>query len=54
MWPVRDIIVFLDERLVFDTDFVIENLEVDLVALQSEAVNYGAVGCNTVIVLLGI
>ena len=38
----------------FGADFVIENLEVDLVVLQSEAVNYEVVGCITVLVILGI
>ena len=38
----------------FCADLVIENLEVDLVALQSEVVNYGIVGCNAVLVILGI
>ena len=32
----------------------IDNLEVDLVALRSGAVNYGLVGCNTVLVILGL
>ena len=32
----------------------IDNLEVELVALQSEAANYGVVGCNAVLVILGI
>ena len=38
----------------FGADLVIGNLEVDLVSLQSEAVNYGVVGCNTVLVILDI
>ena len=40
MWLVSDLIVFLDDRIVFDTDLVIDNLEVKLVDLRSEAVNY--------------
>ena len=46
--------VFLDNTLVFCADLVIENLKVDLVALQSEAVYYGVVGFNEILVLLGI
>ena len=38
----------------FGADLVIKNLEVDLVALQSEAVNSGVVGCNDILLLLGI
>ena len=30
------------------------NLEVELVALQSEAVNHGVVGCNAVLVIIGL
>ena len=52
MCLVSDMIVFLSDRLVFCADLVIENLEVDLVALQSDAVNYVVVGCNVVFVLL--
>ena len=51
MYLESDIIVFLGGRLVFGADLVIENLEVDLVALKSEAVNYGVVGCNAFLVL---
>ena len=40
MWMVSDLIVFLDDRIVFSADPVIENLEVELVDLRSEAVNY--------------
>ena len=36
----------------FGADLVIENLEVDLVALQSEAVNYGVLGCNEVLFII--
>ena len=54
MCLVIDIIVLLGDRLVFSADLVIDNLEVDLVALRSEAVNYGVVSCNAVLVLLGI
>ena len=54
MWLVSDIIVFLNDRLVFGADLVVENLEVDLVSLQREAVNYGVVGYNVDLVLLGI
>ena len=38
----------------FGADLVIDNLEVDLVASQSEAEHYGVVGCNAILVLLGI
>ena len=34
--------------------FIIWNLEVELVALKSEAVNYGVLGCNAVLALLVI
>ena len=51
---VSDIIVFLGESLVFGSDLVIENLEVDLVEFQSEVVNYGVVGYNTVLELFGV
>ena len=34
--------------------FFIENMEVDLVALKSEAVNYGVVGYNVVLVIIGL
>ena len=54
LWLVSDFIVFFGDRLVFGADLVVENLEVDLVSLQSEAVNYVVVGCNTVLVILGI
>ena len=54
LWLVSDIIVFLGDRLVFVSDLVIENLEVDLVALHSDAVNYGVVGCNAVLVIIGL
>ena len=40
--------------LVFCADLVINNLEVDLVASRSEAVHYGVVGYNVILVLLGI
>ena len=40
MWMVSDLIVFLDDRIVFSADPVIENFEVELVDLRSEAVNY--------------
>ena len=39
---VSDLPVFLDDTLVLCTDLVIDNLEVDLLALQSEAVHYGS------------
>ena len=51
---VSDIIVFLDDTFVFGTYLIIDNLEVDLVASQIEAVHYGVVGCNVILVLLGI
>ena len=54
MCLVIDIIVLLGDRLVFSTDLVIDNLEVDLVALRSEAMNYGVVGCNVVLAILDI
>ena len=38
----------------FGADFLIENLEVDLVASLSEAVHYGVVCCNMILGLLGI
>ena len=40
MWMVSDIIVFLDDIIVFDAYLVIDKLEVELVDLRSEAVNY--------------
>ena len=40
--------VLLYDMLVFDDYFVIENLEVDLVAFQSEALHYGVVVCNVI------
>ena len=51
---VSDIPVLLDDTLVFISDFVINNLEVDLVALRSEAVHNRVVGCNAILVLIGI
>ena len=51
---VCDIPVFLDDTIVFDTELVINNLEVDLVALQSEAVHDGILGCNEMLVSLVI
>ena len=44
MCLVSDIIVLIVDRLVFGAALVIENLEVDFVALRGEAVNYGVVG----------
>ena len=38
----------------FFADLVINNLEVDLVSLQSEAVHYGVVGCNEILFLHGL
>ena len=49
---VSDLPVFLDYTLVLCTDLVIDNLEVDLLALQSEAVHYGVVGWNVILLLL--
>ena len=40
--------VLLYDMLVFDDYFVIENLEVDLVAFRSEVLHYGVVGCNVI------
>ena len=51
---VSDFIVFLGDRIVFGTELVIDNLEVDLVVLQSEVVNDGVLGYNVVLVLLHI
>ena len=51
---VSDIPVLLDDTLVFISDFVINNLQVDLVALRSEAVHNRVVGCNAILVLIGI
>ena len=51
---LSDLIVFLDDTLVFGTDLVIENLEVDFVASRSEAVQYGVVGCNEIPVLIDL
>ena len=51
---LSDIAVFLDDTLFFCSDLVIDNLEVGLVASQSEAVHYGVVGCNAILVLLGL
>ena len=47
-----DLPVFLDDILVFSTDLVINNLEVDLVASRSEALHYGVVGFNAILFLL--
>ena len=41
---VSDFSVLFNNTLVFGAEFVIKNWEVDLVALQSEAVHYGVVG----------
>ena len=54
MWLVSDIIVFLGDRLVFGDDLVIDNFEVDLVALRSKAANYVIVGYNAGLVILGL
>ena len=51
---VIDFPAFLEKTLVFGADLVIDNLEVDLVASQSEAEHYVVVGCNAILVLLGI
>ena len=51
---LSDLSVFLDDMLVFNADLVIDNLEVDIVASRSEVVHNGVVGCNTILVLLGI
>ena len=51
---VSDLPVLLDDTLVLGADFVIDNLEVELVALRSEAVHYGVVGCNEILFFLGI
>ena len=51
---VSDILVLLNYTLVFVTDLNINNLEVDLVALSSEAVNYGVVGFSVFLVLVGL
>ena len=51
---VSDITVFINDTLVLCTDLIINNLEVDLVASKSDTVNYEVVGCNMIIVLLGI
>ena len=41
---VSDIPVFFNDTLVFGTDLIIDNLEVELVALQSEAVHNEVLG----------
>ena len=51
---VSDNPVLLDDTLVFGADFIIKNLEVDLVALRSEVVHDGVVGYNAILVLLGL
>ena len=51
---VSDILVLLNYTLVFVTDLNINNLEVDLVVLSSEAVNYGVVGFSVFLVLVGL
>ena len=51
---VSDLLVFLYDTLVFYADLVIDNLEVDLVASQSDVVHYEVVGSNAILVLLGI
>ena len=51
---VSDITVILNGTLVFGADFIINHLEVDLVALQSEAVHYGVVVGNAILLILGI
>ena len=51
---LSDLSVFLDDMLVFNADLVIDNLEVDIVASRSEVVHNGVVGCNAILVLLGI
>ena len=38
----------------FGDDIIIENLEVELVDLQNEAVHNGVVGCNEILSLIGI
>ena len=49
---ISDLPVLLNDTLAFCTDLVIKNLEVDLVDLRSEAVHYGVVGYNAILVLL--
>ena len=51
---VSDITVILNGTLVFGADFIINHLEVDLVALQSEAVHYGVVVGNAILLIIGI
>ena len=51
---VSDLTLFLYDALVFCAEIVINDLEVDLVASRSEAVYYGVVGYNTIIVHIGI
>ena len=51
---VSDLPYLLDDALFFGADLVITNLEVDLVALRSEAVHDRVVGCNVILVLIGI
>ena len=51
---VSDIPLFFDDTLVFCADLVINNLEVDLVASQSETVSYEVIGCNAILVLIGL
>ena len=38
----------------FGADLVIDNLEIDLVASQIEAVHNGVVGCNVILVLIDL
>ena len=51
---VGDLPVFLDVTLVFGADLITENLEVGLLALQSEAAHNGFVGYNAIRVLFSI
>ena len=44
----------INDTVVFGAELVINNLEVDLVAALSVAVHYGVVGCNLILVLLGL
>ena len=51
---VRDLPVYFDDTIFFSADFIIKNLEVEIVTLCIEAVHDGVVGCNATLFLLDI
>ena len=51
---ISDLPGFLNGTRVFGADLIINNLEIALVDSQSEAVHYGVVVCNAILVLLGL